>query len=89
MDYAVGNQERRKKGREDLVTMIREANVSVIAIGNGTACRQTEQLIADVISDELKDLDVSYVIVNGKIVVEEGKHTGAKPGKALFKKIKD
>ncbi|MCH7728164.1 MAG: helix-hairpin-helix domain-containing protein, partial [Planctomycetes bacterium] len=62
--HVVGNEERRKKGREDLVKMIREANVSVVAIGNGTACRQTEQLIADVISDELKDLDVSYVIVN-------------------------
>jgi len=28
---------------------------------------------------------IDYVIVNGKIVVEDGIHTGAKPGKALFK----
>jgi dihydroorotase/N-acyl-D-amino-acid deacylase len=28
---------------------------------------------------------INYVIVNGKIVVKEGQHTGAKPGKALFK----
>ena len=28
---------------------------------------------------------INYVIVNGKIVVKEGEHTGAKPGKALFK----
>jgi N-acyl-D-aspartate/D-glutamate deacylase len=28
---------------------------------------------------------IEYVIVNGKIVVQEGKHTGLKPGKAIFK----
>jgi N-acyl-D-amino-acid deacylase len=28
---------------------------------------------------------INYVIVNGQIVVKEGQHTGAKPGKALFK----
>ena len=28
---------------------------------------------------------INYVIVNGKIVVQDGVHTGAKPGKALFK----
>jgi N-acyl-D-amino-acid deacylase len=28
---------------------------------------------------------INYVIVNGKIVVKDGIHTGAKPGKALFK----
>ncbi len=29
---------------------------------------------------------IHYVIVNGKVVVKDGVHTGAKPGKALFKK---
>jgi len=28
---------------------------------------------------------INYVIVNGKTVVKDGAHTGAKPGKALFK----
>ena len=28
---------------------------------------------------------INYVIVNGKIVIKNGKHTGAKPGKAVFK----
>ncbi|MCS7386793.1 MAG: D-aminoacylase [archaeon GB-1867-005] len=31
---------------------------------------------------------IKYVIINGKIVVENGKHTGAKPGKLLRKKGK-
>jgi N-acyl-D-amino-acid deacylase len=30
---------------------------------------------------------ISYVLVNGKIVVKNGLHTGAKPGKALFKNV--
>ncbi len=29
---------------------------------------------------------IPYVLVNGKIVISQGKHTGVKPGKALFKK---
>jgi len=31
---------------------------------------------------------INYVIVNGKIVVKDGVHTGVKPGKALFKSRK-
>ena len=30
---------------------------------------------------------INYVIVNGTLVVKEGQHTGAKPGKALKKMI--
>ncbi len=26
---------------------------------------------------------IDYVLVNGQLVVDEGKHTGAKPGKVL------
>lgn len=36
--------------------------ISIIAIGNGTASRETEQFIADVLNDVEKD--VAYVIVN-------------------------
>ena len=28
---------------------------------------------------------INYVIVNGEIVVQDGKHTGAKPGRAILK----
>jgi len=27
---------------------------------------------------------VEYVIVNGKLVIDGGKHTGARPGKVLY-----
>ena len=31
---------------------------------------------------------IHYVLVNGKAVVEEGQHTGAKPGRVLRRSIK-
>ncbi len=39
---------------------------SVIAVGNGTACRETEKLVAELIDEGAfgKDRDVSYSIVN-------------------------
>jgi protein Tex len=62
--YVVGGDEQKAAGRAKLVAFITEHNLSVIAIGNGTACRQTEQLIAEILGTELKDEDVHYVVVN-------------------------
>jgi uncharacterized protein len=62
--YVVGSDEQKAAARAKLVELIQQFDATVIAIGNGTACRQTEQLIADVIGAELKDGDVHYVVVN-------------------------
>jgi uncharacterized protein len=62
--YVVGSDEQKAAGRAKLIEMINEHNVSVIAIGNGTACRQTEQLVAEILGNELKEKDVHYVVVN-------------------------
>ncbi len=62
--HLVGSEERRRTGRTGLADFIRQHQAAVIAIGNGTACRETETLVAEVLSDELKDADVSYLIVN-------------------------
>ena len=62
--HLVGNEEKRNTSRQWLVDAVNENSVSVIAIGNGTACRQTEQLISDILSGELKESTVKYVIVN-------------------------
>lgn len=62
--YVVGSDEQKAAGRAKLVEMINEHNLSVIAIGNGTACRQTEQLVAEILSGELAEKDVHYVVVN-------------------------
>jgi protein Tex len=62
--YVVGGDEQKAAGRAKLVAFITEHNLTVIAIGNGTACRQTEQLIAEILGNELKERDVHYVVVN-------------------------
>jgi uncharacterized protein len=62
--HVVGNEERRKKGRETIVDLLRTHNISVVAIGNGTGCRDAEQLTAEIIATELADRDVQYCIVN-------------------------
>jgi uncharacterized protein len=64
MFYVVGRDDRREKARQKIAEMVRQYDLSVIAIGNGTAGRETEQLVADILATELKDLDVAYVTVN-------------------------
>lgn len=62
--FVVGKEQRIKQGREKLAAIIRQWQLSVVAIGNGTASRDASQLIADVIANELQGLDVAFVIVN-------------------------
>jgi uncharacterized protein len=62
--YVVGGDEQKAEARTKLINLIREHQASVVAIGNGTACRQTEQLVAEIIGNELSDQDVHYVVVN-------------------------
>src|SRR3954454_12568468 len=62
--YVVGSDEQKAAGRAKLVAFVTEHNLSVIAIGNGTACRQIEQLVAEILTSELTDQDVHYAVVN-------------------------
>jgi protein Tex len=62
--HVVGSEEQLAAGRAKLAELIRQHRLSVVAIGNGTACRQTEQLIAEIIATELAGEDVHYVMVN-------------------------
>src|SRR5699024_5886147 len=48
--------------RKKVKQFIEEFNVDLIAIGNGTASRETEQFIAEFIQDE--NLSIPYLIVN-------------------------
>lgn len=51
------------KGAEKLMlSFIKKYPIELIAIGNGTASRETEQFVANVISDN--QLDIPYIIVN-------------------------
>ncbi|HEY2828442.1 MAG TPA: Tex family protein, partial [Pirellulales bacterium] len=62
--HLVGKDERKLEGRAKLVELIKQHNLAVIALGNGTACRETEDLLAEILSNELKDDGVAYIIVN-------------------------
>ncbi len=43
---------------------MRQFQLTAAVIGNGTACRQTEDFFAELITSELKEQGVAYVIVN-------------------------
>lgn len=51
------------EAKKTIKDLIKKYNVDVIAIGNGTASRESERLVAEVIS-EYKEKDVKYVIVS-------------------------
>ena len=62
--HVIGREDWIRAGRAKLVELIRRHRLSVIAIGNGAGCRETEQLVVDVMDTELKDEEVAFVIVN-------------------------
>ncbi|MBX8994271.1 MULTISPECIES: Tex family protein [Staphylococcus] len=53
---------KKKEAERIVIDFIQRHHVDLIAIGNGTASRETEQFIAGLIQEH--DLDVQYVIVN-------------------------
>lgn len=58
----VGSAERKSEARAKLASFLREHRCNVIAIGNGTACRETEELVSELISTECPE--ARYIIVN-------------------------
>lgn len=51
-----------KESEKELLRLISKHGVHVISIGNGTASRETEKFVADMIKNN--NLDVKYIIVN-------------------------
>ena len=51
-----------EKSKQILLDLIDKYNIDIIAIGNGTASRESEKFVADTIKDS--DKKVSYIIVN-------------------------
>ena len=62
--FVVGNQARRDESKQKLSAWVKQHKVDLIAIGNGAACRQTEQLVSDLIADELQEFKTTYTMVN-------------------------
>jgi len=58
-----GNNELRiKEGKEKIASLIKKYNVDIVAIGNGTASRESEKFVAELIKEY--SLDTKYVIVS-------------------------
>lgn len=62
--YPTYGERQKKECIAKLSAMIRKSNVSHIAIGNGTASRETEQMTCELISSLAGNPKVSYAIVN-------------------------
>jgi uncharacterized protein len=62
--FVVGNQARRTESKGKLVDLLNRYDIQLIAIGNGAACRETEQMISDVISECPPGKNLRYAIVN-------------------------
>ncbi len=62
--HIIGKKEKREAAGKKIVEMVATHAATVIAIGNGTAGRETESLVAELVAGELKPLDVGYAIVN-------------------------
>ena len=52
----------REEAKASLAELVGKHRLNVIAIGNGTACRETEELVSQLIAEKLREL--AYVIVN-------------------------
>ena len=62
--FVVGNEARRVESKGKLLELINQHSVSLIAIGNGAACREAEQMVSDLISESFADKKLQYAIVN-------------------------
>ncbi len=62
--HLVGKPDRREEAKKIVLDLIERYQLTVAVIGNGTACRQTEDFFAALLEENLKDKGVAYVIVN-------------------------
>lgn len=62
--YLVGKPGRLEEAKHKIAQMIEQFQLDTIAIGNGTASRQTEDFVAQLLGNELKGRNVAYVVVN-------------------------
>jgi len=55
-------QNKKEEAKKDILKVVRENSVHIIAVGNGTASRETEELVAEVIQEN--NLPLEYIIVS-------------------------
>jgi len=62
--YLVGKSARRPKAARIVAELVDRYQLKVVALGNGTACRETESFFAELVEGELADRELAYVVVN-------------------------
>jgi uncharacterized protein len=62
--FLIGKPERREEAKRKVIDLVQRFQLTLIAVGNGTACRDAEDFCAEMIENELKEQGVAYVIVN-------------------------
>ncbi len=62
--HAIGDADRVNEGRRRMVALIDEHKLEVVAIGDGTGCRQAETTVSTMLEKELAGREISYAIVN-------------------------
>ncbi|MDR3196489.1 MAG: helix-hairpin-helix domain-containing protein [Planctomycetaceae bacterium] len=62
--YVGGGSERKEKVAQKIADIIQKYKISVIAIGNGSGSRETEELISGMIASRFAGTELAYVIVN-------------------------
>lgn len=60
--YPHAPQNKWEEAKAQLLELINEYHIDIVAIGNGTASRESEKLVAEVIKDN--NLNIQYAIVN-------------------------
>lgn len=61
--YPTPPNNKKREATEIFNRLIDKYGISLIVIGNGTASRETEQFVAEIIADR-KDMELAYLIVN-------------------------
>ncbi|WP_022819230.1 Tex family protein [Fusobacterium russii] len=56
------NVKQLKEAKEKFINLVKKYNIDIVAIGNGTASRETEVFVANIIKEE--KLSIKYLIVN-------------------------
>lgn len=62
--YLIHGDAKLKQAREVLVDIIKQYDIDLIAIGNGTGSRETEKFVAEIIQTAKLNKKVPYIIVN-------------------------
>ncbi len=96
--YPTAPQNRVKESKEELKKLIKKYAVDIISLGNGTASRESEQVIVELIKE--LDVPLKYVIVNeagasvysaSKLAAEEFPHfdVGQRSAASMARRLQD